>query len=108
MHPLKESFELFTNPDGQFIRGDLGVFVMDTKGICYLYKDNPEYLWKNRIDEKDDNGKPYIKMLIEQALRAPGSVRYNLHGGSIIAYVEKVEKDGVTYIIGSDFFSKVI
>jgi len=103
-HPPAKTFREFVSVDGQFIRGDLTVFAFDSTGICLAWGDDYDRIWTNMIDEKDDNGKPYIKLLINTGMRGSGKVSYVLNGRPVIAYVEKVEKEGQKLIVGSSYF----
>lgn len=103
-HPLKIACGTFINPESKFVRGDLGIFIMNTDGTFYVYKDRSDLVWKNLINAQDDRGKPYVKMFIEQALKAPGAVTYNLLNAQVVTYVEAITKDGKTYIVGSESY----
>jgi len=103
-NPPAKSFREFVSTDGQFIRGDLVIFAFDSTGICLAWGDDYERIWTNMIDEKDDNGKPYVKLLINTGMRGSGKVNYVLNGRPVIAYIEKVEKEGRNIIVGSYYF----
>lgn len=100
----EEAFSEFIKPDGAFSRGDLGIFVLDDTGMCYLFLDNLQFVRKNIMTIKDDNGKEYIKAFIDAAMRDEGKVSYVLNGLKRLAYVERIEKDGRMYIIGSSLY----
>jgi len=103
-HPPAKAFREFVSVNGQFIRGDLTVFAFDSTGICLAWGDDYDRIWTNMIDEKDDNGKPYVKLLINTGMRGTGKVSYVLNGRPVVAYVEKVEKEGRNLIVGSSYF----
>jgi len=103
-YSLQVTCGIFTNPESKFVRGDLGIFVMNTDGTFYVYKDRSDLVWKNLINAQDDRGKPYIKMFIEQALKGPGAVTYHLLNAQVVTYVEAMTKDGKTYIVGSESY----
>ena len=62
VHSEEEAFRAFTDPNGKFIRGDLYVFVIDFDGICMVWGDNHELVWRNIMGAKDDAGKPYVQI----------------------------------------------
>ena len=103
-HDDGESFREFIKKDGRFLRGDLGIFVVDTSGICYAWEDTHDLIWKNMMGEKDDTKKPYIKTFINTVRFGSGKVSYNINGRPRIAYVEKIEKGEKTYVIGSAYY----
>lgn len=98
------AFNEFTKSKGKFIRGDLSLFVFDTNGICYTYGDDKNLIWRNLMNVIDDNGKPFVQAIIKSVREGATFVKYQLNGAEKIAYVESVEKDGKTYIIGSSFY----
>ena len=100
----QEAFRAFVDKQGKFIRGDLFVFVFDQEGFCYAYGDNYSLIWRNLLGWKDDNGKPFVKILINTARQGPGKVTYTLNKRSFISYVQQVEKDGKVYVVGSGFY----
>jgi len=102
--PIEEAFRYFVNKDSNFIRGDLFVFAFDQEGFCYAYGDNFKLIWRNLLEWKDDNGKPFVKLLINTARQGPGRVTYTLNKRSHISYVQQVEKDGKVYVVGSGFY----
>jgi len=94
----------FVKQSSRYISGDLSVFVFDSTGICLAWGDDYDYIWKNMIDVKDDDGREYVKLLINTGMRGSGKVSYKLNGMPVVAYVEKVEKEGRTLIVGSHYY----
>lgn len=103
-HVMEDAFDAFSEANGSFIRGDLSIFVFDLNGTCYVYGDDADSIWKNFMDAKDDDGKQYVKLLINAARSGPAQVTYHLNGRPVIAHVETVEKDGTIYVVGSEFY----
>lgn len=103
-HDTATTFNEFSKKDSQFIRGDLELFVFDTAGICFVYGDDYDLIWRNLFNINDDDGKPFVKILINTAKRGPGNVTFRLNGVMKTAYVEPVQKDGRVYIVGSSFY----
>lgn len=99
------AFHEFVQKDGKFIRGDLEIFVMDYSGYCFVYGDEYRLIWRNLINVKDDDGKEYVRLFINTVKNGPGQVSFRQKGAHKFAYVESVEKDGKSYVIGSAYFT---
>ena len=56
------------------------------------------------MNEKDDDGRFFVKMFIDTARRGPGSVIYKENGAFKIAYVHQLKKDGQTFVVASSFY----
>lgn len=101
---LEQALSECVKPGGKFIRGDLSLFVFDTAGICLAYGDDYDLIWRNLMNINDDDGRPFVKIFINTVKRGPGTVSYKLNGVMKTAYVESVQKDGRTYVVGSSFY----
>ncbi len=55
-NPREKVFAELVKRNGRFIRGDLSTFVFDSKGICYAYGDEHEYIWRNMLAAKMKRG----------------------------------------------------
>jgi len=97
-------FEKLITRNGEFIRGDLYVFVLDLDGYCYAAGDNYELIWQNMIDWKDDEGKPFIKNIIDGSSHGPDHYIYKFNKKTRVDYAERIEKNGKTYVVGSGFY----
>lgn len=106
VHPDEVAFGAFTHKDNpvNYIRGDLSIFVINTDGLCYVSGDDYNLIWQNILGAKDDDGKPYIKMFINTVRNGPGTVTYKINKAFKVAHVDKIEKDGITYVIGSSYY----
>jgi signal transduction histidine kinase len=104
-HDSIGAFAEFTRRGGRFIRGDLDLMVFDTSGICYAYGDDYDLIWRNLLNYKDDDGRQFIKIMINEAKEGPALVSFRLNGAQCIAYLESVNKNGRTYIVGSRFYN---
>jgi signal transduction histidine kinase len=100
----QKAFSKFVKADGRYVRGDLELAVFDSDGVCYAYGDDRDVIWRNLIDLKDDDGRPFVKIMINTAYRGPGTVQFTLNGCEKVAYVENVEKSGKLYTISSSFY----
>ena len=98
------AFKQFSFPAGAFIRGELGVFVLDTDGTCYVWSDDMKKSWKNLKDWQDDEGRTFIQTMINAVEHGPAKVYFTLNKRIAVAHVEKITKDEKEYIIGSSFY----
>lgn len=103
-HSEEQAFAAFSDPNGKFIRGDLYVFVIGFDGIAKVWGDSHELIWRNILDAKDDNGKPYIQIFINTVKQGPAQVAYRINGQDRIALLEMVEKNGQNYVVGTQYF----
>lgn len=103
-HSEEETFAALIAQKGDFIRGDLFVFALDLDGYCYAWGDTHELIWKNIFNWKDDEGKPFVKRMIEESSQGPDHFIYKFNKKMRVDYVEQVEKNGKTYCIGSGFY----
>lgn len=102
----EKAFEQIVQKGGKFVKGDLQIFVFDFSGLCYTYGPNYTKIWKNMLDEKDDDGRPYVKLIINTAKDGSGTVLYKENGRLKTAYVMKVDRNGQSFAVGSSFFLK--
>lgn len=68
----EKAFAEFNNRKGQFVKGDLYVFVIDMSGKCLAHGGNEKLVGKDVIGLKDSDGKFFIKDVIDGA-KAKGS-----------------------------------
>lgn len=100
----EEAMGQITEKNGRFTRGDMVVFVFDANGICYGWGDNPEYVWRPMMAAKDDDGREYVKLFINNVRRGAGSLTFKERGKFKYVYLEPLEKDGIQYVVGSCFY----
>jgi cytochrome c len=55
----------FNNKNGQFAKGEDYVDVHDLNGVCLAHPQAPEVVGTNRLEQKDLNGKFWIRDIIE-------------------------------------------
>jgi signal transduction histidine kinase len=73
----EKAFADFTNQQGQFVKGDLYVFVQDSNGVNLANGGNPKFVGMNHLGLKDPDGKYFIKEMVELAkTRGSGWVNY--------------------------------
>jgi cytochrome c len=71
------AFDAFNDPNGEFIRGDLYVFVFDMEGNYRASGANPKLVGSPASDLTDAEGNPVFKMMLEVANdKGEGSVEY--------------------------------
>jgi cytochrome c len=94
----EKAFAEFSNPTGQFVKGDLYVMVYDMDGLNKAHGANPKLIGKNLLDIKDANGVYIVKSFIEVAKgKGKGWVDYKWPNNitkaveSKSTYVEKVD-----------------
>jgi hypothetical protein len=103
-NPREDAFAQFVKRDGTFRRGDLQLIVIDTTGLCYVYGDDVDLIWRNIIGVQDDLGRPFIKMFINEVRQGPTIIKTKLNGAIKTNYVTSLEKNGKTYIISSGYY----
>lgn len=103
-NPEEAAFTAFSDSNGKFVRGDLYVFVIGFDGIAKVWGDNHELTWRNVMDARDDNGKPYVQVFINTVKQGPGQVTYRMNGFDRVALLEHVEKDGEHYVVGTGYY----
>ena len=102
---MKYAFRDLVNPTGRFSFGDLEIFVFEEDGICAVYGGDTDRIWKNMMNAKDQDGRPYVKLFINAARRTPARVVYKKNNATALAYIERVEKDGFNLYVGSSFYT---
>lgn len=88
-----------------FVKGELYVFVFDFNGTNLAHGQQSDLLWKNLYDLKDQFGAPIVKTIIDSAKNGGGWVTYSWRQASKNSYVQAVEKDGVSYVVGAGYYS---
>ena len=89
-----KAFAEFSNPKGQFTKGDLYIFVIDTKGITMAHGGNAKLVGKDMSELKDADGKFFMKEIIKTATdKGKGWVDYKWTNP-----VTKKVEDKTTYV----------
>lgn len=104
-----KAFAEFSNPKGQFTKGDLYIFVIDTQGKVFAHGGNAKLVGKDMSELKDADGKFFMKEIIKTANeKGKGWVDYKWTNpvtkkvDDKTTYVEKV--DG--YVFGCGVYKK--
>jgi signal transduction histidine kinase len=62
-----KAFAEFDNQNGQFVKGELYLYVYDMNGKCLAHGANKQMIGLNLIGAKDPDGKQFISELVEMA-----------------------------------------
>jgi hypothetical protein len=74
----------FSNPTGQFVQGELYLFVMNLKGTMLAHGVNERFVGQEFADLKDVDGKSFIKEMLETAKKeGSGWVTYKWYHPTI-------------------------
>ena len=104
-NPREKAFAEFVKLGGsKFQRGDLKLTVVDTMGLCYAYGDDADLIWRNIFKAKDDDGRQFIKIFINEAQQGPSVIKTKLNRAEKTNFVVSVEKEGKTYIVVSGYY----
>ncbi len=103
-HSDDESFGKFVSQSGEFIRGDLSILALDMDGYCYAWGDEHELIWKNILEWKDDEGKPFIKQMLDKSAQGASRFVYKFNNRNRVNYFESVEKGDKKYLLCSGFY----
>lgn len=99
----------FNNPAGEFVKGDLYVFLQDFNGIMLANGGNPKLAGQNHFEVKDPTGKLFVKEMIDLAKsKGGGWVEYSWTNPSIKkvqpkkTWIQRVE--GMDMYVGCGIF----
>ena len=87
-----------------FIRGELYLFVYDTKGFQYASGQDERYIWKNWFKLRDMFGTYMVQEMIEKAKKGGGWVTYQWRNATKVTYVKLFVKDGKEFIMGAGYY----
>ena len=103
-HTVDELLQRLVNREDQFLRGDLFLYVFDLAGYCYGWGDSYQLIWKNLLEWKDEDGKPFVKLMIDSAQHGPDYLVLKMKKRQRVNYFETVQQNGKKYLIGSGFY----
>ena len=67
----------FTNPKGGFVKDELYIFVLNSKGTMLAHGVNQKFVGQDFLELKDSDGKPFIKEIVDTAnVKGRGWVEY--------------------------------
>jgi signal transduction histidine kinase len=88
----------FTNPKGQFVEGEMYIFVLDPQGTMLAHGANERFVGENWIDVRDPEGKLFIRDIIETAAgKGSGWAEYMWYDPEVketlpkVVYFEKID-----------------
>jgi len=102
----EKGFAEFNKSPGQFVKGELYIFVLDAKGEVAAHGGNPKMVGKNMYELKDSDGKHFIQDSIKTAKGGGGWTEYkwtNPASKKIELKVTYVEAVG-DYTLGCGFY----
>jgi cytochrome c len=105
----ENAFRTFSTRGGDFYRGDLTLFVYDTKGTRLINGAQTAQIWRNFLKTPDETGKSVVGDLIATAMQGGGWLEYvtrNARRRSYVRAVSKLKGNGQAehFIIGSGYF----
>jgi len=71
-----KAIEAFNNPQGEFVMGDLYIFMFDYSGVVLAHGANPKLIGKNMSELKDANGKLFVQEFVDKVKSGGGWVDY--------------------------------
>lgn len=104
-----EAFREFMLREGQYLRGDLHIFVYDNKGTRLVNGIHTQQIWHNFLKTADQEGKAVVGDIISRAVNGGGWVEYQVRNATRRVYAKAVsvqDKSGLgsTFIVGSGYF----
>jgi cytochrome c len=67
----EKAYAEFSNPKGQFVDRDLYIAVYDMSGKCLAHGANAKMIGRDLLDNKDVDGKEFVKERIEMMKKQP-------------------------------------
>lgn len=71
-----KALQEFNKTSGQFVKGELYLYVVDTKANMLAHGANAKLIGKNMIAIKDSGGKLFMKETLEVAKKGSGWIEY--------------------------------
>ncbi len=104
-HGLSAAVEVFNDIDNEEYRyGDMSLFMYDLKGMCIAEGSNKDMVGRSSWNERDEDGRFYVREMIEKAKDGGGWVGFKLRNSLKSFYVELVDLGVGKYIIGSGLY----
>lgn len=102
-HELADACLKFTRQK-EFVLGDTYLFVFDLKGRLLAHGQQADFLFADRLEEKDAFGFSYVKEIIRVAQSGGGWVTYSWRDAIKMSYVELVPKGTESFIVGAGYY----
>lgn len=108
-HPDALAFHKFSTRSEAYYRGDLHIFVYNTKGVRLVNGLNKGQIWRNFIKTTDQEGKTIIQDIIATAINGGGWVNYKTRNAERRVFVRLVTKQSEvgepqSFVVGSGYF----
>ncbi|HEV2601598.1 MAG TPA: cache domain-containing protein [Candidatus Babeliales bacterium] len=102
-HEPYDTFSKFTH-DKQFIRGELYIFVFDSKGVCLAHGEQEELVWSDLYNLRGDFGTYFVRNILRKAQEGGGWVTYRWRNATKQSYVKEVRVGNKTYVLGVGYY----
>lgn len=89
--------------DLQWRAGEIGIFVFNSEGVCYVFGQDNLVIWKDFYDKKTTTENDFLPEML-QVGKEGGIVNYQWNNSNMQSYVRTVQKNGKNYVIGAGFF----
>lgn len=104
-HGLDASTQAFNDLDRlEFRYGDLFLYVYDLQGTCLADGSNTESVGRNMWNDKDEDGRYYVRELVQKAKDGGGWVDYKAKNSFKSNFVELADLGTGKYVIGCGLF----
>lgn len=104
-HGISASVTEFTSRQVDTYRyGDLYLVVWNMKGAVIAHGNNPDSIGLNQYDLKDEDGKYYVREVIEKAKKGGGWIDFKMKNAFQSIYVEKVDLGTDSFVIGCGLY----
>ncbi|BDC34240.1 hypothetical protein Noda2021_01980 [Candidatus Dependentiae bacterium Noda2021] len=84
--------------------GDLYLFIYDMNGVNIAHGDKPDFAGMNQSDAQDEDGRFFIREMIEKANAGGGWINFRMNNAFQAVYLERVDIGSGRYIIGTSLF----
>lgn len=103
------AFKKYSNPHGDFIRGDQYIFVYDITGRCKAHGENTDFIQRDFSALTDQSGTLILEQLINLARKQQsGWINFELRNSVRRTYIRRIDikenKEEKSYIVGSGFW----
>jgi len=87
-----------------FRYGDLYLVLYNFNGDCVAHGNNIDYIGLNQINIQDEDGRYYVKEMIEKAKAGGGWINYKTNNAFESVYVEKIGLGSESLVIGTSMY----
>lgn len=90
--------------DPRWRKGEMGVFIFDDTGVCYVFGQDRRYAWHDFQKKTTLAQSDFISNMLNVSKNGGGIVSFTWNNGYMQAYVKHVVKDGRLFLVGSGFY----